>query len=120
MTITTGMIIIKWVVKLTKGFADVGGDDGTGGVVGKCPGVGEYTGTYGVIDVGEGTGTWGAVELVKQSLPVHPLTHVQVLGAIHCLLVPHGELQIAVLGEINMLIFTWRLVLSSYCMPSCL
>ena len=24
-------------------------------------------------------GTWGAVELVKESLSVHPLTHVQVL-----------------------------------------
>ena len=34
---------------------------------------------------------------VKQSLSVHPLTHVQLLGAVHCLLVPQGELQIAVL-----------------------
>ena len=34
---------------------------------------------------------------VKQSLPVQPLIHVQVSGAVHCLLVPHGELQIAVL-----------------------
>ena len=34
---------------------------------------------------------------IKQSLPVHPLTHVQLLGAVHCLLVPQGELQIAVL-----------------------
>ena len=34
---------------------------------------------------------------VKQSLPIHPLTHVQLLGAVHCLLVPQGELQIAVL-----------------------
>ena len=32
---------------------------------------------------------------VEQSLPVHPLTHVQVLGAEHSLLVPHWELQIA-------------------------
>ena len=30
-------------------------------------------------------------------LPFHPLTHVQVSGAVHSLLVPHGELQIAVL-----------------------
>ena len=29
-------------------------------------------------------------------MPVHPLTHVQVSGAIHCLFVPHGGLQIAV------------------------
>ena len=36
---------------------------------------------------------------VKQSLSVHPLTHVQLLGAVHCLLVPHGELQIAILLE---------------------
>ena len=34
---------------------------------------------------------------VKHLLPFHPLTHVQVSGAVHCLLVPHGELQIAVL-----------------------
>ena len=34
---------------------------------------------------------------VKQSLPVHPLTHVQLLGDEHCLLVPQGELQTAVL-----------------------
>ena len=34
---------------------------------------------------------------VKQSLSVHPLTHVQLLGAVHCLLVPHEKLQIAVL-----------------------
>ena len=33
---------------------------------------------------------------VKQSLPVHPLTHVQVLGPVHCLLVPHCVMQIAV------------------------
>ena len=34
---------------------------------------------------------------VEQSLPVQPLLHVQVSGAVHCLLVPHVELQIAVL-----------------------
>ena len=34
---------------------------------------------------------------VKQSLPIHPLTHVQLLGAVHCLLVPQGKLQTAVL-----------------------
>ena len=33
---------------------------------------------------------------VKQLLPFHPLTHVQVSGAVHCSLVPHGELQFAV------------------------
>ena len=33
---------------------------------------------------------------VKQSLPVHPLTHVQMSGAVQFLLVPHGGLQIAV------------------------
>ena len=38
---------------------------------------------------------------VKQSLPVHPLTHVQVLGSVHFLLVPHGELQIAVMRRNN-------------------
>ena len=32
---------------------------------------------------------------VKQSLPVHPLTHVQLLGAEHFMLVSHEELQIA-------------------------
>ena len=34
---------------------------------------------------------------VRQLLPVHALTQVQLLGAAHCLLVPHGGLQIAVL-----------------------
>ena len=34
---------------------------------------------------------------VKQLLPVHPLTHVQLSGAVHRLLAPHGKLQIAVL-----------------------
>ena len=38
---------------------------------------------------------------VKQSFPVHPLTHVQVLGAVHCLLVQHGGLQVAVMGGNN-------------------
>ena len=38
---------------------------------------------------------------VKQSLPVHPVRHVQVSGAVHCLLVPQGELQIAVLRGNN-------------------
>ena len=32
---------------------------------------------------------------VKQSLPFHPLTHVQVLGAEHSMLVSHWGLQIA-------------------------
>ena len=36
---------------------------------------------------------------VRQLLPFHPLTHVQVSGAVHCLLVPHVELQIAVWEE---------------------
>ena len=34
---------------------------------------------------------------VKQSLPVHPMTHVHLLGATHSLLVEHGGLQIAVM-----------------------
>ena len=34
---------------------------------------------------------------VNYLLPFHPLTHVQVSGAVHCLLVPYVELQIAVL-----------------------
>ena len=34
---------------------------------------------------------------VKQSLLIHPITHVQLLGAVHCLLVPQGELQKTVL-----------------------
>ena len=37
---------------------------------------------------------------VKQSLPFHPLTHVQVSGAVQFLLVPHVELQIAMLRVI--------------------
>ena len=45
---------------------------------------------------------------VKQSLPVHPLTHVQMSGAVHCLLLPHGGLQIAIwLEDIND-DFTWK------------
>ena len=43
----------------------------------------------------------------KQLLPVHPLTHEQVLGAEHFLLVPHVELQIAILrGNSNYNVFT--------------
>ena len=38
---------------------------------------------------------------VKQSLPVHPLTHVQVLGATQSLLVQHAGLQIAVMRGNN-------------------
>ena len=38
---------------------------------------------------------------VKQSLPAHPLTHVQVSGPVHCLLVQHGGLQIAMLRRNN-------------------
>ena len=38
---------------------------------------------------------------VKQLLPFHPLRHVQVFGAVHFLLVPHCELQIAMLRENN-------------------
>ena len=34
---------------------------------------------------------------VEQLLPVHPLTHVQVSGAIHFSFVPHGGMQIAVM-----------------------
>ena len=43
----------------------------------------------------------------KQLLPVHPLTHVQVSGAVHFVLVPHVELQIAILrGNNNYNVFT--------------
>ena len=63
-------------------------------IVNKNPDIAEDDGTYGV---GEEVGTWDVVKLVKQSLPVHPLTHVQLSGAVHCLLVPHEKLQIAVL-----------------------
>ena len=38
---------------------------------------------------------------VKQLLPFQPLTHVQMSGAVHCLLVPHGKLQIAVMRGNN-------------------
>ena len=34
---------------------------------------------------------------IEQLLPVHPLIHVQMSGAVHCLFVPHGGMQIAVL-----------------------
>ena len=34
---------------------------------------------------------------VKQLLSVHPLIHVQLSGAVHCLFLPHGGMQIAVL-----------------------
>ena len=47
--------------------------------------------------------------------------HVQVSGAMHCLLVPHGDVQIAVLGEINMLhdLMTYvPCVLSSHCLTN--
>ena len=42
---------------------------------------------------------------VKQSMPVHPLRHVQVSGAVHSLLVPHVELQIAVLRGKTIIIY---------------
>ena len=48
-----------------------------------------------MVNVDENDEAWGTVKLVKQSLPVHPLTHVQLLGAEHSMLVPHEELQIA-------------------------
>ena len=69
----------------------MGEDNGTYCVVN----VVENDWTYGIVDVDEVDETWGAVEFVKQSLPVHPLTHVQLLGAEHSMLVPHKELQIA-------------------------
>ena len=34
---------------------------------------------------------------VEQLLSLHPLTHVQLSGAVHCLFLPHGGMQIAVL-----------------------
>ena len=40
---------------------------------------------------------------VKQSLPIHPLTQVQLLGAVHSLLVPHEKLQIAALLKYQIL-----------------
>ena len=43
----------------------------------------------------EENGKDGTAELVKQSLPVHPLTHVHLFGAEHSMLVPQVELQIA-------------------------
>ena len=33
---------------------------------------------------------------VKQSCPVHPCTHVQVLGAVHSLFTPQPPVQIAI------------------------
>ena len=44
---------------------------------------------------------WICTLPVKQLLPFHPLTHVQVSGDVHCLLVPQGELQIALLRGKN-------------------
>ena len=43
---------------------------------------------------------------VKQSLPFQPLTYVQVSGDVHFWLVPHGELQIAVLRRNNNYVLT--------------
>ena len=68
--------------------------------VNKNPDVAEDDGSYGVVGIGDEAGTWDVLELVKQLMPFKLLTHVQVSGAIHFLLVPHGELQIAVLGKI--------------------
>ena len=42
---------------------------------------------------------------VKQSLPVYSLAHEQVLGAVHCLLVPHWVLQIATCKFCDIIIF---------------
>ena len=66
MTITTAMIIIKYIVKLTEGFVDVSEDDGKYGVFS----VVEVVVTYGIVDVGQDAGTWNTAELVKQSPPV--------------------------------------------------
>ena len=38
---------------------------------------------------------------VRQLSPFHPLAQVQLSGAVHCLLVPHGGLKIAVLKGNN-------------------
>ena len=69
-----------------------GKDDGTYCIVN----VGENDCIYGIVDVDEDDETLGVTEFVKQSLPVHPLTHVQLLGAEHSMLVPQEELQIAI------------------------
>ena len=42
---------------------------------------------------------------VKQSLPVHPLIHVQVSGSVHSLLVPHDGLQIAAYKFCDIILF---------------
>ena len=84
----------------TYGIIDLGEDDVIYVIVNKTLDVAEDDGTYGVVGIGDEAGTWDVVELDKESISFKLLTHVQVSGAMHCLLVPHGELQIAVLGEI--------------------
>ena len=95
-----------------------GEDDITYVIVNKNPVVAEDDGRYGVVSIDDEAGTYGVVE---QSMPVKLLTHLQVSGAMHCLLVSHGELQIAVLGEINMLhdqMTYVPYVLSSHCLSN--
>ena len=41
----------------------------------------------------------------KQLLPIHPLTHVQVLEAKHSMLMPHWELQIATYSFCKIIIY---------------
>ena len=112
---------------------DVAEDDGTYGMIDLCeddiiyvivnknPDVAEDDERYGVVGIGDEAGTWDVVELVKQSTTINPLTHVQLSGAMHCLLVPHGELQIAVLRGINMIhdqMTCAPYVLSSHCLTN--
>ena len=105
----------------TYGIIDLRDDDVIYVIVNKNPGVAEDDGIYGVVGIGDEAGTWDVLELVKQSMTINPLTHVQVSGAMHFLLVSHGELQIAVLRGINMIhdqMTCAPYVLSSHCLTN--
>ena len=105
----------------TYGITDLDEVDVIYVIVNKSPNVSEDDGIYGVVDVGDEAGTWLVVELVKESMLFKLLTDLHVSGAMHCSLVPHGELQIAVLGEINMLhdqMTYVPYVLSSHCLSN--
>ena len=60
----------------TYNILDIGEDDVIYINDNESPDVAEDDVTYGAVDVGEEAGTCGAVEVVKQSLPLRPLTHV--------------------------------------------
>ena len=99
-------------------YAINGEDDITYVIVNKNPDVAEDDGSYGVVSIDDEAGTY---DVVEQLMPVKLLTHLQVSGAMHCLLVPHGELQIAVLRGINMLhdqMTYMAYVLSSHCLTN--